>query len=98
MWQLLKSTAEKYPLAIVSGSDFNKIVGQMGGDMEELLITFDYVFAENGLCGYHGREPLPDQVIRNFPRKRTMIFAKTVVECAYWKCYSVFILIMTTYC
>ncbi|CAJ0574593.1 unnamed protein product, partial [Mesorhabditis spiculigera] len=47
-------------LAVVGGSDLNKIAEQLAGqDLDHLLQQFDYVFAENGVVGYHGNEAYP---------------------------------------
>jgi phosphomannomutase len=52
MLTLLEKLREFYTLAVVGGSDFEKIRGQLGLDVLE---RFDYVFAENGLEAYHGK-------------------------------------------
>ena len=60
MFDFLKGLRKHVPIAVVGGSDLKKIFEQLGeGNREEVLALFDYIFAENGLMGYHGSEPLP---------------------------------------
>ncbi|KAI5698546.1 hypothetical protein M8J76_013193 [Diaphorina citri] len=47
---LLKKLKPLSHLAIVSGSDMNKVAEQLGG--EKVLEQFDFVFPENGLVAY----------------------------------------------
>ncbi|KAI1733018.1 eukaryotic phosphomannomutase domain-containing protein [Ditylenchus destructor] len=63
MWNFLQKLKGKVSLGIVGGSNFEKIVEQMGGDKELLLSSFDYVFSENGLISYKGHEQLPAESI-----------------------------------
>jgi phosphomannomutase len=58
MREFLRETHKKVPLAIVGGSDLNKITEQLG-DIKNICQEYDYVFSENGLVGYHGTEQLP---------------------------------------
>ncbi|KAJ8926513.1 hypothetical protein NQ314_021115 [Rhamnusium bicolor] len=51
-------------LALVGGSDFNKIAEQMGGN--DVIHKFDYVFPENGLIQYKYGEEIGRQNIQKF--------------------------------
>ncbi|KAM3956923.1 phosphomannomutase [Aphomia sociella] len=51
---LLKDVKSRVSLGIVSGSDYMKIVEQMGG--EEVTNQFDYVFCENGVMHFRQGE------------------------------------------
>ncbi|CAL2039244.1 unnamed protein product [Caenorhabditis brenneri] len=65
MREFLIEARKRVPLAVVGGSDFNKIAEQLAGhDKELLLSSFDYVFSENGLLGFKGTEPFPVQSIQ----------------------------------
>ena len=46
----------------VGGSDIGKILEQLGSNTNEILTQYSFVFAENGLTGYSGQEPLPVEV------------------------------------
>ena len=50
---------------MVGGSDFNKIVEQLGGDRDHLLSSFHYVFSENGLVAYKEGNFLAEQSIQS---------------------------------
>jgi len=63
MRHFLTETREKIPLAVVGGSDLTKIVEQLGDSQQDVLKSFDYVFSENGLVGFHGQVPYPIQTI-----------------------------------
>lgn len=63
MWIFFKNLKNKgIKLGVVSGSDFIKVLEQLGGDKEELFDTFEYVFSENGLVGYENGVELPTKV------------------------------------
>uniref|UniRef100_A0A914Y1F1 Phosphomannomutase n=1 Tax=Panagrolaimus superbus TaxID=310955 RepID=A0A914Y1F1_9BILA len=62
MREFMQETHKKVHLAVVGGSDLNKITEQLG-DIKDLCHEYDYVFSENGLVGYHGTEKLPDASI-----------------------------------
>ena len=64
MWAFLKDLKSKgIKLAIVGGSDFSKILEQLGGNKAELFETFEYIFSENGLVGFKNGVELPTQSI-----------------------------------
>jgi phosphomannomutase len=60
-------------IGLVGGSDLTKVLEQMGGTFEQgsliclrnhsvhILVadSFDYLFTENGVVGFHGRTPYP---------------------------------------
>jgi len=46
-------------IALVGGSDLAKICEQMNGTFEQVTDSFDYVFSENGVVGFKGRQPYP---------------------------------------
>ncbi|KAL1411898.1 Phosphomannomutase 1 [Vanrija albida] len=48
----LKKLREKTAIAFVGGSDLNKIVEQLSTGGNDVLASFDYGFAENGLTAY----------------------------------------------
>jgi len=60
MSSFLGSMRKRVPLAVVGGSDFPKIVEQLG---ENVLSDFDFVFAENGLDAYKNDQLLARQSI-----------------------------------
>ncbi|MFH4977595.1 hypothetical protein AB6A40_004304 [Gnathostoma spinigerum] len=64
MLQFLDEVRSSIPVAIVGGSDIDKIVEQLGGDFQKVISRYDYVFAENGLVGYHGQKAYPVQSIK----------------------------------
>lgn len=63
MLDFMKSMSGKVPLAIVGGSDIDKIFEQLGSNTDEILNQYSFVFAENGLTGFRGHEPLPVETI-----------------------------------
>ncbi|VDM64498.1 unnamed protein product [Angiostrongylus costaricensis] len=63
--QFLADIRKCVSLAIVGGSDLSKIIEQLAGSENELLSQFDYVFSENGLVGFKGKE--------RYPSKRTQL-------------------------
>uniref|UniRef100_A0A8R1DYE9 Phosphomannomutase n=1 Tax=Caenorhabditis japonica TaxID=281687 RepID=A0A8R1DYE9_CAEJA len=65
MRQFLLDTRKRVPLAVVGGSDLNKITEQLAKDRNTLLSMFDYTFSENGLLGYKGTDPYPIQYLEN---------------------------------
>uniref|UniRef100_A0A915DZG0 Phosphomannomutase n=1 Tax=Ditylenchus dipsaci TaxID=166011 RepID=A0A915DZG0_9BILA len=80
MWEFLKKLKEKVPIAVVGGSDFAKIVEQLGGDQNQLLSTFDYIFSENGLISYHGQKQLPAESINKALEKINYKMSSTFVS------------------
>ncbi|XP_001605473.1 phosphomannomutase [Nasonia vitripennis] len=52
-----------FDVAIVGGSDINKIKKQLGE--ENLFKKYDYVFAENGLIAYKDGKKLPSETIQS---------------------------------
>ncbi|CAI2353981.1 unnamed protein product [Caenorhabditis sp. 36 PRJEB53466] len=64
MLEFLVETRKTMPLAVVGGSDFNKITEQLADDKDHLLSLFDYIFSENGLVGFKGTDPFPSQSIQ----------------------------------
>jgi hypothetical protein len=70
MLDFLRSVGQRVPLAVVGGSDLEKIFEQLGADggatncdgktgQDRVLAMFDFLFSENGLVGFHGTEALP---------------------------------------
>jgi phosphomannomutase len=60
MMSFLKEIRQRVPIAVVGGSDMEKIFEQLGTtNRNEVLTIFDFLFAENGLTGFHGIKPLP---------------------------------------
>jgi len=59
----LEETSKRVDLAVVGGSDFGKILEQLGSDVDKLHSTYRYVFSENGLVGFDGRKALPEESI-----------------------------------
>ncbi|EPB69202.1 eukaryotic phosphomannomutase [Ancylostoma ceylanicum] len=56
---------QRVPLAVVGGSDLAKIIEQLADSKEDLLSRFDYVFSENGLVGFKGKEQFPSKDIQD---------------------------------
>uniref|UniRef100_A0A1I7S363 Phosphomannomutase n=1 Tax=Bursaphelenchus xylophilus TaxID=6326 RepID=A0A1I7S363_BURXY len=52
-------------IGVVGGSDLNKVVEQLGSDLELLKTELSYIFTENGLVGFKGAEQLPTMSIRD---------------------------------
>lgn len=65
MVSFLKELKDQVTIGVVGGSDFNKIVEQLGGDKEHLLNSFHYVFSENGLVAYKDGKFLAEQSIQS---------------------------------
>jgi len=61
---LLNEVKPKAMLGLVSGSDLNKVLEQMGG--EHALQQFDYIFSENGLVAYENGKLTGVESIHNF--------------------------------
>ncbi|CAI4224367.1 unnamed protein product [Auanema sp. JU1783] len=60
----LQEIRKSYPVAIVGGSDLNKIAEQLANhDKTKLTTEYDYVFSENGMVGFHGEKELPTHSI-----------------------------------
>jgi phosphomannomutase len=63
MKTFMEEVSKKVPLAVVGGSDLCKIVEQLGSNLEDLFSTYEYIFSENGLVGYHRNQQLPVESI-----------------------------------
>ncbi|KAL3109368.1 hypothetical protein niasHT_015213 [Heterodera trifolii] len=65
MLVFMHSVKSRVPVAVVGGSDLDKIFEQLGGTQQrdQCLALFDFVFAENGLTGFKGTEPMPSESI-----------------------------------
>ncbi|CAJ0937004.1 unnamed protein product, partial [Mesorhabditis belari] len=51
---------------VVGGSDLNKITEQLAdSDHDKLVSSFDYVFAENGVVGFHGKDQYSTKLIQD---------------------------------
>lgn len=64
MFRFLHDLRNRVPIAVVGGSNLEKIFEQLvpqnsNASHDEILALFDFLFAENGLTGYEGRTPLP---------------------------------------
>ncbi|KAE9414987.1 hypothetical protein Angca_003423, partial [Angiostrongylus cantonensis] len=64
--QFLADIRKCVSVAIVGGSDLSKITEQLAGSENELLSQFDYVFSENGLVGFKGKERYPSKAIQDY--------------------------------
>lgn len=62
MVECLKKLKEKVYIAIVGGSDYVKQIEQLG----EHIHLFDYIFAENGLHSFQGKDEIHKQSILNY--------------------------------
>lgn len=51
---------KEFDIAVVGGSDFKKIQGQLGN--ENLFEKYKYIFAENGLVAFKDGKALPSHV------------------------------------
>mmetsp|Transcript_34100 Transcript_34100/g.61479 ORF Transcript_34100/g.61479 Transcript_34100/m.61479 type:complete len:245 (-) Transcript_34100:320-1054(-) len=63
MLEFLKKLRKTIKVGIVGGSDLVKISEQLGKD---LINSYDYVFAENGLVAYKNGELLAKQSLKSF--------------------------------
>nr|CDJ83725.1 Eukaryotic phosphomannomutase domain containing protein [Haemonchus contortus] len=63
--QFMANVRKRIPVAVVGGSDLAKIVEQLADNQEHLLSHFDYVFSENGLVGFKGKEMYPSKSIQD---------------------------------
>lgn len=70
---LLKDVAPKAKLALVGGSDYNKISEQMGG--KDALANFEYVFSENGLIVHKNNE----EVFRKVSYCKLIFFENNII-------------------
>lgn len=57
---LLETVRKEFDLAVVGGSDLNKIKEQLGG--KSIFEKYKYVFAENGLIAFKDDKQLPTEV------------------------------------
>ncbi|XP_043499600.1 phosphomannomutase 2 [Polistes fuscatus] len=60
---LLSVLKKEFDIAIVSGSDLEKIKEQLGS--EDIFDKYKYIFAENGLVAYKDGKLLPSQTIQS---------------------------------
>ncbi|XP_014607151.1 PREDICTED: phosphomannomutase [Polistes canadensis] len=60
---LLNVLKKEFDIAIVSGSDLEKIKEQLGS--ENIFDKYKYIFAENGLVAYKDSKLLPSQTIQS---------------------------------
>ncbi|VVC95478.1 phosphomannomutase [Leptidea sinapis] len=67
---LLNKVKPRVFIGLVSGSDYPKIVEQMGG--EHVTNQFDYVFCENGVVHYSNGELKSSESILNFIGEKTL--------------------------
>ncbi|MHA2501661.1 MAG: phosphomannomutase [Candidatus Kariarchaeaceae archaeon] len=63
MQSFLKELRGNVSVGIVGGSDFDKIQEQL---VEPILDNFDYIFSENGLLAYKGKDLIGEQSIKVF--------------------------------
>lgn len=62
----METVRKEFDIAVVGGSDLNKIKEQLGG--KNIFEKYKYVFAENGLIAFKDDKQLPTEVsniIRN---------------------------------
>lgn len=57
---LLETVKKEFDIAVIGGSDLNKIQKQLGNG--NLFEKYKYVFAENGLIAFKNGKALPSQV------------------------------------
>ncbi|XP_047529256.1 phosphomannomutase [Vanessa atalanta] len=67
---LIEKVKPRVSIGLVSGSDYVKIVEQMGG--EDATNQFDYVFCENGVMQYRQGELKSTQSILNYIGEETL--------------------------
>ncbi|KYN10074.1 PREDICTED: phosphomannomutase [Trachymyrmex cornetzi] len=60
---LLETVKKEFDIAVIGGSDLNKIQKQLGN--ENLFEKYKYVFAENGLIAFKNGKALPSQMIQD---------------------------------
>nr|XP_032834216.1 phosphomannomutase 2-like [Petromyzon marinus] len=65
MQDLLQRLRRQVRIGVVGGSDFCKIIEQLGGSEDYVVNQFDYVFAENGLVAYKDGRLFAQQSIQN---------------------------------
>ncbi|OAD58442.1 Phosphomannomutase [Eufriesea mexicana] len=65
---LLGTVKKEFDLAVVGGSDLNKIKEQLGG--RSIFEKYKYIFAENGLIAFRDSKQLPTEVKLHLPFKR----------------------------
>lgn len=64
---LLGTVKKEFDIAIVGGSDLNKIKEQLGG--KSIFEKYKYVFAENGLIAFKEGKQLPTDVSDTIKRQ-----------------------------
>ncbi|KAF3423279.1 hypothetical protein E2986_12787 [Frieseomelitta varia] len=60
---LLETVKKQFDVAVVGGSDLNKITEQLGG--KSVFQKYKYVFAENGLIAFEDGKQLPTETIQS---------------------------------
>ncbi|EGI70004.1 Phosphomannomutase 2 [Acromyrmex echinatior] len=60
---LLETVKKEFDIAVIGGSDLNKIQKQLGSG--NLFEKYKYVFAENGLIAFKNGKALPSQMIQD---------------------------------
>lgn len=65
MEKFLQELKSKVKVGIVGGSDFDKIVEQLGSGASEVVSNFDFVFSENGLVAYENGKFLAEESIQD---------------------------------
>lgn len=63
MKKFIQMLRKHIPVAIVGGSDFQKIAEQLG---DSLLDDYDYVFSENGLLGYKNGTKIHEASLKTY--------------------------------
>lgn len=76
---LLTQVKPQCTIALVGGSDFNKIAEQMNGD--DVVQKYDYVFPENGLVAYQNGKEIARQSIQEYMgEEKLQIFINYVLK------------------
>jgi len=65
MHAFMQKLRGKMVVGIVGGSDFNKIVEQLGSNAGDLISSYDYVFSENGLVAYKNGKLIGEESIQH---------------------------------
>lgn len=61
---LQESVKKMFDIAVIGGSDLNKIKKQLGG--EEIFQKYKYIFSENGLVAFRDGKQLSSEVSIHF--------------------------------
>ncbi|KRZ14423.1 putative phosphomannomutase [Trichinella pseudospiralis] len=62
--EYLRSLSKKIPLAVVGGSDIDKVLEQLDLNLKDACDLFEYVFAENGLFVAKKNQQFPTATIQ----------------------------------